>query len=244
MLNRASAGMGPIVSLSNVSHVVVKNIHLEGRLMPPQPYVPDTDTFMDNVNILLKDCDDCTVSNIISENSRVSSINVVSGSNIHIDNNEVRNNGTPEGAPFYRSDGISVHAISGNSTVANNHFVNNTDIALIIGRGSTGRLIVTGNVVGPMTLARIGTNLIAGAGVLFDTMSDWSPTWCLSHTGCPNEFYAVQFSDNINACGPQCLYGIAVGTSSNNTWGFGTTKYATPVEGLVINSSSGPTDLR
>lgn len=235
VLNRAAALMGPIISLTGVNNVQVQFITVNGQKMKPQTEKP-----LDNVNIHIEDCVDCTIKSVNSENSRLSSIDVQSAHNLTIEDNYVHDNGTPEdviGQPFLRSDGITLHAVTGNSSVKHNYFMNNTDIDFVIGGGSQDLLVISDNTIAPRNMSQINGQFLTGAAFLFDTNPNWS-SLCRNSTNsqCAAEFSAVKFINNVNNCGNNCVYGLGIGTRLNNHWGY--PEQSLVVKGLVIDETN------
>jgi hypothetical protein len=216
--------MSSIIRLIGVQNVRVESLRLDGKKYVDSLSDIDYRTYE---NIHVSNCTNCTIYQVNSEGAgRYASIDIQSGTNIVVADSYVHDNGTFN----YRSDGITVHAVGGNSRIEHNYLVNNTDINLIIGGGSTGSLLVKDNTVAPHTLT--GSTLISGAAFMFDTIPGWSVN-CYPDCG---EFGALTVTGNVNNCGSACHYGVAIGSHLNNNWNYGVT--ALPVKGLKIYSDN------
>ena len=226
MARSADVVMGPLVVMTDTNDVVVHDLTLDGMLLPPNrgrswsghPAYPWSLT-----NVYISNCSACTVAAVVSTGARLSSINVAGGANVSIVGCHVHSNGAPEDSPsepFLRSDGITVQALTGTANrVVGNHMLDNTDLNLVVGGGTDGRILVSNNTVHKATLRAA---LVSGGAFGFDTERGWSALCHPPRSRDCGDFSALEFVGNIDQCGVDgCMYGTFFGTHLNSNWGRG-----------------------
>ena len=145
-------------------------------------------------NASVIECVSCSLDDVVSKNALCGSGMVWSGARAAIRRSEFRANGDATRAGMW-ADGLTL-AYAPESEILQNRFVDNSDVALIIGYGVRSR--VEGNLVVQRTQA-------AFAGLMLDNFNSDN----LSFRG---DFRGAVIADNTVDCGPQlCVFGIQVG---------------------------------
>ena len=147
-------------------------------------------------NAAVLDCVGCSVDEVVSKNALCGTGMLWSGARAAIGRSEFRDNGDAR-TPHMWADGLTV-VYAPDSTIANNRFVDNSDIGLIVGHGARSR--IEGNTV-------VQRRQRAFAGLMLDNFNSNDLDW-------RGDFRGATIAHNLVDCAAQlCVFGIQVGPS-------------------------------
>jgi hypothetical protein len=188
-------GLLLVLKTSNVTleHIVIDGNRL-ARLSAPAGAACRAGRNMMGVNATVAGCVKCALRDFVSMNALCGSGMLWTGAQATIERSDFRGNGQP-GTPGLWADGLTA-LYAPDSLIVNNRFIDNSDVALILGYGARTR-------VEDNDIIQRERDLFAG--IMLDNFTSDD----LSEAG---DFRGALVTDNIVDCRPQfCVFGIQLG---------------------------------